>query len=739
MARPKSGYPTTAITYTGLITIDSILGDYKWWQSSSKEAVTLSYSFPWTTRDVASFLGPDGSASTYSVEGELDAEFHFNLNEVEQNAFRDSLVKWSSVANITFSEINETSSNVGVIRVAFSSADGLQDSWGWAYKPNNYYSTGGDIWINADYADDDKNWGAGSYNYESLLHESGHTLGLTHSFEGENKLPTVYESTKYTLMSYTDRKDNTYVELVNNRWQLYDVYNSTPMIFDILAVQKIYGANNNFNSGDDVYSFDSKIPFYKTIWDGAGNDTISAASFDTDVTISLLPGSFSSLLYDVPVGYKGRSVSYDGRDNLSIAYDCLIENATGGSGSDYLLGNDIDNKLQGGDGNDILVGGLGNDTFDWDQGTRQGDDIFYGGLGDDVYVIDSENDDVIEKLNEGNDVLWVSGSYNLRDDQHIETINGYGSNGVSVTGNNLNNFINGSDGNDILVGGLGNDTFDWDKDFRKGDDIFYGGLGDDVYVIDSENDDVIEKLNEGNDVLWVSGSYNLRDDQHIETINGYGSNGVSVTGNNLNNLIRLSSGNDTINGNGGIDTCSIDEISTGYSIFFSSDILNITTLASGANKLTSIERLKFYDLSLAFDIEGSNSAGGIYRTYQAAFNRTPDKVGFGYWIDRADNGASAVQMAEEFVWSAEFQTLYNVTTNDSYLIGNDIEAVVDLFYRNVLGRAPDQGGLTYYTSTIEGQSKTSGRVLAEIADSAENRTNLLPTIENGMSYDLWVA
>ena len=26
-----------------------------------------------------------------------------------------------------------------------------------------------------------------------------------------------------------------------------------------------------------------------------------------------------------------------------------------------------------------------------------------------------------------------------------------------------------------------------------------------------------------------------------------------------------------------------------------------------------------------------------------------------------------------------------------------------------------------------------------IADSAENRTNLLPTIENGMSYDLWVA
>ena len=129
----------------------------------------------------------------------------------------------------------------------------------------------------------------------------------------------------------------------------------------------------------------------------------------------------------------------------------------------------------------------------------------------------------------------------------------------------------------------------------------------------------------------------------------------------------------------------------------------------------------------------------IYRTYQATFNRTPEKTGFGYWINRADNGASAVLMAEEFVWSTEFQTLYGVTTSDDYLIGNNIEAVVDLFYQNVLGRTPDQGGLKYYASTIVDQSKTGGQVLAEIADSAENRTNLLPTIENGMSYDLWVV
>ena len=201
-------------------------------------------------------------------------------------------------------------------------------------------------------------------------------------------------------------------------------------------------------------------------------------------------------------------------------------------------------------------------------------------------------------------------------------------------------------------------------------------------------------------------------------------------------------GDDKLNGGNQVDTAVYSNVFSEYTITSNTDtliVLDSVVGRDGSDTLTSIERLQFSNISLALDIEGANSAGGIYRTYKAAFNRTPEKTGFGYWIDRADNGASAVQMAEEFVWSAEFQTLYGVTTSDNYLVGNDIEAVVDLFYRNVLGRAPDQGGLTYYTSTIEDQNKTGGQVLTEIADSAENRANLLSTIETGMSYDLWLG
>ena len=51
---------------------------------------------------------------------------------------------------------------------------------------------------------------------------------------------------------------------------------------------------------------------------------------------------------------------------LGIAYDCIIENAKGGRGSDNIKGNSANNKLYGGPGvgvKDTLTGGPGADVF----------------------------------------------------------------------------------------------------------------------------------------------------------------------------------------------------------------------------------------------------------------------------------------------------------------------------------------------------------------------------------------
>ena len=163
-------------------------------------------------------------------------------------------------------------------------------------------------------------------------------------------------------------------------------------------------------------------------------------------------------------------------------------------------------------------------------------------------------------------------------------------------------------------------------------------------------------------------------------------------------------------------------------------------LTDGILKFPLNSRVDFQDTSLAFDTDGATSTGGIYRLYKATFNREPDAGGLGYWIAQADAGnKDAVRMAEDFVWSQEFQNLYGITTTDNYGTGTDVSELVTGFYENVLGRTPDQGGLDFYTGVIESKGRTVGRVLAEISDSQENYDGTIELIANGIVFDPWVG
>lgn len=151
--------------------------------------------------------------------------------------------------------------------------------------------------------------------------------------------------------------------------------------------------------------------------------------------------------------------------------------------------------------------------------------------------------------------------------------------------------------------------------------------------------------------------------------------------------------------------------------------------------LNSFKRVEFADANIALDVLGSNSAGGIFRLYQAALNRTPDQEGLGFWIKWADSGAvDAVTMASRFIWETEFKQLYNVNPRDDYLTGANLQSVVSKMYENVLKRAPDPAGLNFYVGTIQSKEKTAGRVLAEISDSPENFQLTLVGVQNGIQY-----
>jgi len=89
----------------------------------------------------------------------------------------------------------------------------------------------------------------------------------------------------------------------------------TPLMFDILALQNIYGANMTTRMGDTVYGFGSNAgsPYdfasnsapQFCIWDAGGSDTLNCSGFSQSQAINLSAGAFSDV-----GGYKA---------NVSIA------------------------------------------------------------------------------------------------------------------------------------------------------------------------------------------------------------------------------------------------------------------------------------------------------------------------------------------------------------------------------------------------------------------------------------
>jgi hypothetical protein len=175
--------------------------------------------------------------------------------------------------------------------------------------------------------------------------------------------------------------------------------------------------------------------------------------------------------------------------------------------------------------------------------------------------------------------------------------------------------------------------------------------------------------------------------------NAIGSTGNDViTGNALNNAITGGSGNDAIDGGDGIDRAIYTGAASGYTISKAANAVTTTDKTAnrdGTDTLTNIERLQFTDVTVALDIGSNQTAGSGYMLYKAAFNRTPDASGLGYWIGKMDGGMSFSAVSQNFVYSAEFQTAFG-GSNPS------VNTLVTKLYNNVLSRAPDSGGLTFW-------------------------------------------
>jgi subtilisin-like proprotein convertase family protein len=182
-------------------------------------------------------------------------------------------------------------------------------------------------------------------------------------------------------------------------------------------------------------------------------------------------------------------------------------------------------------------------------------------------------------------------------------------------------------------------------------------------------------------------------------------------------------GSNLLHGGDGMDTALLNALRRQGTLSGTADGF-IFAKPWGTDTLVSVERLVFLDGSLEFD--AGAIAAQVARLYQAALGRLPDPFGLAFWTDMLAGGRAGLgTIAQGFLGSAEFATRFPALDDTGF---------VTLLYANVLGRAPDAGGLAFHTGRLGGGIARDG-VLLDFSESGENRGRTSGLIEDG----LWVA
>ncbi len=386
---------------------DALQSGWSWGSS------VLSYSFP-----------DSGSDYSYGIYNDEPDTFEA-LNAAQMAAVETALAMVSAVAAVTFTEYTGALDDNAALR--FGETDGTGTAH--AYYPTGGTQESGDVWFNKTHYNNPE---IGTYAFHTVMHEIGHAMGLEH---GHNNLTAEYDAMAYSVMTYRSHQGSSLTGYTNEGYGNAQ----TLMIYDIAALQEIYGVNWETNADDSTYTFDPETGamringetvldaggdnIFLTIFDGGGSDTLDFSNYAENALIDLRPGQGSRFSEDqlARLDWADGGIYADHNVYLALLPDddarALIENAIGGSGRDTIHGNRTDNEILGGgardkiygyDGEDILKGNKGKDKL-WGHKHRdilegqKGDDMLFGGAGRDILRGGDGND----RLNSGagNDVL----------------------------------------------------------------------------------------------------------------------------------------------------------------------------------------------------------------------------------------------------------------------------------------------------------------------------------------------
>ncbi len=289
------GHLTRWIGASGDSRIDGILGEDGW------DTDLILYATPEAAlmEDLCGY-GSRENLKAITASADLRAAAHAVLDRDDGNAANDGF----SVEGVTAAAVEQAGAPIAHLRV-FQTRDHGDSGTAWAYLPAPV-TEGGDIWFSTarfDYGEPRP----GNYAWLTLLHETGHALGLEHGHADTDygKLPKATDFMEYSVMTYRSFVDADTGSLKNGDWSFAQSF----MMYDIAALQYVYGADFATNAGRTVYRWEPDRGhtlvdgataidpgvnrIFATIWDGGGRDRYDLSAYDTDLSIDLRPGGHS--------------------------------------------------------------------------------------------------------------------------------------------------------------------------------------------------------------------------------------------------------------------------------------------------------------------------------------------------------------------------------------------------------------------------------------------------------------
>jgi Ca2+-binding RTX toxin-like protein len=351
------------------------------WRLPAQGKLTLDY-----------YINPDFYDSTKAapIKNELTNSNQYkvsSINIADLPKIVNAQNSISQVANIIFNPSNIENADIAYMEASITTKQFLTTNYGFAFpitfSSDNAYAYNA-VFVNKDAFNAQGNAFTNSniYKSEAYLHELLHALQLSHPNGNGNDSGFNQDS---TIMSY------------NTNGQVGGSEVTTPMIYDIWALQSIYGANTSYNFQNTNYNstFITGASKAWTIWDAGGVDTIDASALavaESGVKIDLRGGvDADGKVRFSEIGDERVAIAFDIREYqdsdmtkpLLAGKDGVvdIENATGNKGNDTIYGNNLANILNGEGGNDIIDGGKGNDSLSGGDGA---DSYIFGKQGEGV-------------------------------------------------------------------------------------------------------------------------------------------------------------------------------------------------------------------------------------------------------------------------------------------------------------------------------------------------------------------